>query len=78
MISARTVKEAEGYTVDAYTYSPDISATGEELTMYEVYNNNGDMLEAFEELEEAVNFMKNQIVWEKLINSLPLHPQIVA
>lgn len=78
MISVRTVKEAEGFSVDAYIYSPDVSATGEKLTMYEVYNSNGDMLEAFEELEEAVDFMENQIAWEKLINSLPPHPKIVA
>lgn len=73
---ARIIKKIEGYTVEAYTYSPDISATGEELTMYEVYNSNGDMLEAFDTLEEAVDYVNNQIVWDRMIITLPPHEAI--
>lgn len=76
MISARTVKEVESYTVDVYTYSADVSATGEELTMYEVYNDNGDMLETFEELEEAIDYVDNQIAWDRMIATLPPHEAI--
>lgn len=78
MITAETVKEIEGYTVTAYTYSADVSATGEELTTYEVTNEDLTVFEAFEELEEAIDFIENQIAWERLIYSLPPHPQIVA
>lgn len=76
MISARTIKEVEGYTVEAYTYSADVSATGKLLTMYEVYNNNADMLEAFDSLQEAMDFVENQIAWDRIIAMLPQHEAI--
>lgn len=76
MISARTIKEVEGYTVEAYTYSVDVSATGKLLTMYEVYNNNADMLEAFDSLQEAMDFVENQIAWDRIIAMLPQHEAI--
>lgn len=68
MISARTIKEVEGYTVEAYTYSVDVSAT--------VYNNNADMLEAFDSLQEAMDFVENQIAWDRIIAMLPQHEAI--
>lgn len=49
MIS-RIVKEIEGYTVETCTYSADVSATGKPLIMYEIYNKNADLLEAFDNL----------------------------
>lgn len=78
MISARIVKEAEGYIVEARTYSADVSATGKPLTMYEVTNADCSVFDTFCELEKAVEFMENQIAWKNLINSLPPHSQIVA
>ena len=39
MISATTVKTYHNYTIEQYTYSADVSATGKPLTMYEVYDN---------------------------------------
>lgn len=76
MINTRIVKEVDGYTVEACTYSPDISATGEALTIYEVYNDNADMLEAFDSLQEAVDYINNQMVWDRLIAILPPHEAI--
>lgn len=76
MIDTRIVKEVDGYTVEACTYSPDISATGEALTMYEVYNDNGDMLEAFDSLQEAIDYVNNQIAWDRMIAMLPQHEAI--
>lgn len=76
MITAETVKEIEGYTVTAYTYSADVSATGEELTTYEVYNNNADMLDAFDSLQEAIDYVDNQIAWDHMIAILPPHEAI--
>ena len=76
MINTRIIKEAEGYTVEACTYSPDISATGKLLTMYEVYNDNANMLEAFESLQEAISYVDNQMVWDRMIAILPPHEAI--
>lgn len=76
MISPRIIKEIEGYTVEACTYSADVSATGKPLTMYEVYNDNGDMLEAFDCLQEAIDYVNNQIVWDRMIATLPQHEAI--
>lgn len=70
MIS-RIVKEIESYTIEVCTYSADISATGKPLTMYEVYNDNGDMLEAFDSLQEAIDYVNNQIAWDRMIVMLP-------
>lgn len=75
MIS-RIVKEIEGYTVETCTYSADVSATGKPLTMYEVYNDNGDMLEAFDSLQEAIDYVNNQIAWDRMIATLPQHEAI--
>lgn len=75
MIS-RIVKEIESYTIEVCTYSADISATGKPLTMYEVYNDNGDMLEAFDDLQEAVDYINNQMVWDRMISILPPHEAI--
>lgn len=76
MISARIIKEVDGYTVEACTYSADVSATGKPLTMYEVYNDNGDMLEAFDCLQEAIDYVNNQIAWDRMIATLPQHEAI--
>lgn len=76
MISSRIIKEIEGYTVEACTYSADVSATGKPLTMYEVYNDNGDMLEAFDCLQEAIDYVNNQIAWDRMIATLPQHEAI--
>lgn len=76
MIDTRIVKEIEGYTVEACTYSADISATGKLMTTYEVYNDKSDMLEAFEELQEAIDFIKNQTAWDQIIATLPPHEAI--
>lgn len=75
MIS-RIVKEIESYTIEVCTYSADISATGKPLTMYEVYNSNADMLEAFDNLQEAISYIDNQIVWDRMIATLPPHEAI--
>lgn len=75
MIS-RIVKEIESYTIEVCTYSADISATGKPLTMYEVYNDNGDMLEAFDSLQEAIDYVNNQITWDRMIAMLPQHEAI--
>lgn len=75
MIS-RIVKEIEGYTVETCTYSADVSATGKPLTMYEVYNDNGDMLEAFDSLQEAIDYVENQIAWDRMVATLPQHETI--
>lgn len=75
MIS-RIVKEIESYTIEVCTYSADISATGKPLTMYEVYNDNGDMLEAFDSLQEAIDYVNNQIAWNRMIAMLPQHEAI--
>ena len=40
MITAETMINYGSYTISRYTYSADVSATGKELTMYEVYNDN--------------------------------------
>lgn len=56
MIS-RIVKEIEGYTVETCTYSADVSATGKPLIMYEIYNKNADLLEAFDNLQEAIDYI---------------------
>ena len=76
MISAKNIKTISNYTIDLYTYSPDISATGEKLTTYEVYNDNGDMLGAFDSLQEAVDYVNNQIAWDRMIATLPPHKAI--
>lgn len=76
MISARIIKEVDGYTVEACTYSVDVSATGKSLTMYEVYNSNVDMLEAFDNLQEAISYVANQIAWDRMIATLPPHEAI--
>lgn len=75
MIS-RIVKEIESYAIEVCTYSADISATGKPLTMYEVYNDNGDMLEAFDSLQEAIDYVNNQIAWDRMIAMLPQHEAI--
>lgn len=75
MIS-RIVKEIESYTIEVCTYSADISATGKPLTMYEVYNDNGDMLDAFDSLQEAIDYVNNQIAWNRMIATLPQHEAI--
>lgn len=75
MIS-RIVKEIEGYTIEVCTYGADISATGKPLTMYEVYNKNADLLEAFDNLQEAIDYVENQIAWDRMIATLPQHEAI--
>lgn len=75
MIS-KIAKEIDSYTVEVCTYSADVSATGKELTMYEVYNDNGDMLEAFDSLQEAIDYVNNQIAWDCMIAMLPQHKAI--
>lgn len=75
MIS-KIVKEIEGYTVEACTYSADVSATGKPLIMYEVYNKNTDLLEAFDNLQEAIDYIENQIAWDRMIAMLPQHEAI--
>lgn len=76
MIDTRIIKEIDGYTVEACTYSADVSATGKPLTMYEVYNDNADILEAFDSLQEAVDYINNQMVWDRMIATLPQHEAI--
>lgn len=76
MIEATVVKTYRNYTIERYTYSADISATGKPLTMYEVYNDNGDMLEAFDSLQEAIDYVNNQIAWDRMIAMLPQHEAI--
>lgn len=76
MINARTIKEVEGYTVEAYTYSADVSATGKPLIMYEIYNKNADLLEAFDNLQEAIDYVENQIAWDRMVATLPQHETI--
>lgn len=72
MIIANTVKSYTGYIICKCTYSADISATDEELTAYEVYDkNNGEMIEAFDELEEAMDFVEDQQIWDGIICVLP-------
>ena len=75
MIS-RIVKEIEGYTVETCTYSADVSATGKPLIMYEIYNKNADLLEAFDNLQEAIDYVENQIAWDRMIAMLPQHEAI--
>lgn len=75
MIS-RIVKEIEGYTVETCTYSADVSATGKLLTMYEIYNKNADLLEAFDNLQEAIDYVENQIAWDRMVATLPQHETI--
>ena len=76
MITATTVCDYPNYYIDKYIYSADISDTGEEFTAYEVYTNDGNLLEAFDELEEAIDYVNNQIAWDRLIATLPPHEAI--
>lgn len=76
MINAETMINYGSYTISRYTYSADVSATGKELTMYEVYNDNADMLEAFDSLQEAIDFIDNQTAWDRMIAALPPHEAI--
>ncbi len=46
------------------------------MTTYEIYTQDSQFIEAFETLEEAVDFVENQIAWDKLIATLPPHPAI--
>lgn len=71
MIDAKIVKDYPHYTIEEYTYSADISATGEELTMYEVWSKDKELLGSFTTLEEAVDYIENQTAWDRLIDSLP-------
>ena len=49
MITAETMINYGSYTISRYTYSADVSATGKELTMYEVYDNSvNDLIEALD------------------------------
>ena len=55
MIKATTVKTYRNYSIDRYTYSADVSATGKPLTMYEVYNNGThEFINAYPALWEAI------------------------
>ena len=55
MIEATVVKTYRNYTIERYTYSADVSATGKPLTMYEVYNNDiHDFINAYTALWEAI------------------------
>lgn len=76
MITIETVLDYGSHTIDCYTYSADVSATGKGLTMYEVYNDNADMLEAFDSLQEAIDFIDNQTAWDRMLAALPPHEAI--
>ncbi len=71
MIDARIVKDYPRYTIEKYTYSADFSATGQELTMYEVWSKDDELLGSFTTLDEAVDYVENQTAWNTLIDSLP-------
>ena len=77
MISAETVLDYGSHCIDRYTYSADVSATGQELTMYEVYDNSvHDLIESFETLDEAIEHTENEIMWEWcLTDSFPQEVQ---
>ena len=63
MISATTVKTYHNYTIEQYTYSADVSATGKLLTMYEVYDNDThEFINAYRNLWEAVYKVKHRLV----------------
>lgn len=78
MISARIVKESNGYMIEQRTYSADVSATGKPLTMYEVTSKDCSVFDSFATLEKAVDFMENQIAWENMVDSFPKHSKIVV
>lgn len=72
MITATTVRDYPNYYIDKYIYSADVSATGEELTAYEVYSKViPDLIEAFDTLEEAIDYVENQQVWDAIVCRLP-------
>ena len=77
MITAETMINYGSYTISRYTYSADVSATGKELTMYEVYDNSvNDLIEAFDTLDEAIEHTENEIMWEWcLTDSFPAEAQ---
>ena len=63
MINATTVKTYRNYSIDKYTYSADVSATGKPLTMYEVYDNDThEFIAAYRNLWEAVYKVKQKLV----------------
>ena len=63
MISATIVKTYHNYTIEQYTYSADVSATGKPLTMYEVYDNDThELIAAYRNLWEAVYKVKQKLV----------------
>lgn len=63
MISATTVKTYHNYTIEQYTYSADVSATGKPLTMYEVYDNDThEFINAYHNLWETVYKVKQRLV----------------
>lgn len=63
MISATTIKTYRNYTIERYTYSADVSATGKPLTMYEVYDNDThEFINAYHNLWEAVYKVKQELV----------------
>ena len=65
MIIAETILNYGSHTINRYTYSADISATGKELTIYEVYDNSvHDLIESFETLDEAIEHTENEIMWQ--------------
>ena len=77
MITAETVLDYGSHHIDRYTYRADVSATGKELTMYEVYDNCvHDLIEAFETLDEAIEHTENEIMWQWcLTDSFPVEVQ---
>ena len=77
MITAETMINYGSYTISRYTYSADVSATGKELTMYEVYDNSvNDLIEAFDTLDEAIEHTENEIMWQWcLTDSFPVEVQ---
>lgn len=77
MITAETMINYGSYTISRYTYSADVSATGKELTMYEVYDNSvNDLIEAFDTLDEAIEHTENEIMWQWcLTDSFPQEVQ---
>lgn len=44
--------------------------------MYEIYNKNADLLEAFDNLQEAIDYVENQIAWDRMVATLPQHETI--
>lgn len=80
MITAETVLDYGNRRIDKYAYfncPPDCANSGKDRITYEVYDNSvGDLIEAFDTLDEAIEYTENEIIWHWLMaDCLPYEVQ---